>query len=531
MPLVKLRQRSLDARQLSISVVVGLVGILLSLPAVFVLFRTASLGPALWPAVSGTWRPLARTALLATCVASFASVIGTVIAWLLTRTDIPGRKVWRVVLVLPLVLPSFVGAAAFLAALAPGGVVQMLLSSISVDPPAGFRGFFPALLVLTAFTYPFVLLPVSARLLRLRPELEESSRLLGYSATATFRKVTLPQLRSSILTGSLLAFLYTLSDFGAVQLLGYDTLTRVIYATRLSARGVSFASASALLLLAGAVAGVERLARTVEQVDERTRKNLLPQDQLGLWRMPALGFLVLVALTAVVLPVASLATWAIRGLVAGRVGLTELWQPFINTSLVGLVTAAAAGVLIFPLAVLSVRRELLAARVASVVVVGGFAVPGIVIAISLVFWALHVPGMERLYQTFPLLIFAYVVHFGSQTMGSSESAVRAVPAQMRESAVVLHPSKVARFLRIDWPLMRPSLASGAGLVLLSTIKELPATLLLSPIGFSTLATKIWGSYEDGFYSEVGIASLLLVAWSASLTWVLVIRKADAVVGR
>ena len=531
MPRLILRHGFLDAKQLSINVVVAFVGLAMSLPAVFVLLRTASLGSTLWLATAEMWRPLGRTVLLATCVSSLGSLFGTVLAWLLVRTDIPGRGFWRVVLVLPLVLPSFVGAAAFLAALAPGGLLRSLLGVVSVDPPREFRGFLPTLLVLTAFTYPFVLLPVSARLLRLRPELEESSRLLGRSAWATFRAVTLPQLRSSILSGSLLVFLYTLSDFGAVQLLGYDTLTRVIYATRLSARGVSFASASALILLAGAIAGVERRVRSTELADERTRGTLLPQGRLGHWKLPALGFVVVVALIAVALPVASLGTWAFRGLKDGRVELAALWQPLINTTLAGLLTAAVASVVIVPLAVLSSRRQMFVAKAASVAIVGGFAVPGIVIAISLVFWAINVPGMDRFYQTFLLLIFAYVVHFGSQAMGSSESAVRAVPAQLRESAVVLHPSKLTRLRQVDWPLMRPSLMSGAGLVLLSTIKELPATLLLSPIGFSTLATKIWGSYEDGFYAEVGVASLLLVTWSALLTWFLVIRKADAVVGR
>ncbi len=510
---------------------VGSVGAVFSLPGLFVLFRTIRLGANIGTAVSETWQPLWRTVLLAMSVAGLASGVGTILAWLIVRSDLPGRAVWRVILVLPLVLPSFVGAAAFLAALAPGGVVHAVLEAVSIRSPQSFRGFFPALLVLTVFTYPYVLLPVAARLLRLRPELEESARLLGHSAGATFVKVTLPQLRPAIMTGSLLVFLYTVSDFGAVQLLGYDTLTRVIYATRLSSRGVSFASASVLILLALAAVGAERQARRKDRADEQARIQGLSSTKLGRWKVLALGFVALVSLVGFVLPIVSLLTWSYRGLVAGRVDVALLVGPLLNTAAVGVVTALVAVGVVLPVAVLSVRHELFAARISSVAVIGGFAVPGIVVAISLVFWALNVPGLDRLYQTFPLLIFAYVVHFASQAMGAAELAVRAVPRQLRESALVLRPSRFGRLRRIDWPLMRPSLASGAGLVLLSTIKELPASLLLSPIGFSTLSTKIWGSYEDGFYAEVGVASLLLIGMSAVLTWVLVIRRVDWIASR
>ena len=161
-----------------------------------------------------------------------------------------------------------------------------------------------------------------------------------------------------------------------------------------------------------------------------------------------------------------------------------------------------------------------------VAVVNGFAVPGLVIALSLVVAALPVPGLGWLYQTFPLLILAYVLHFGSQALGAAENAVRAVPDEVRDSARLLNPDRSERWLRIDWPLMRPSLVSGAGLVMLSTVKELPATLLLAPIGFDTLATDVWAAYEEGFLARVGATSILLVAVSAALTWTLVIRHLD-----
>jgi iron(III) transport system permease protein len=157
---------------------------------------------------------------------------------------------------------------------------------------------------------------------------------------------------------------------------------------------------------------------------------------------------------------------------------------------------------------------------------GGFAVPGLVIALSLAFWALNVPVFDRLYQSTPLLLTAYVIHFGAQALRSSEVAVAGVPRRVAESALLLGASPLKRALTIHAPLMRPGLLAGAGLVLLSTVKELPATLLLAPIGMETLTTRVWGSFEGGFLAEAGLASIALVVASGLLTWGLVLRRAD-----
>ena len=205
-------------------------------------------------------------------------------------------------------------------------------------------------------------------------------------------------------------------------------------------------------------------------------------------------------------------------------------QPAINTAFVAIAAAIAATVIVLPVALATTRRPHRSSDVAAVSVVVGFAIPGLVIALALAVLTLNTPALERLYQTTALLILAYVIHFGSQALASSESAARAVPNSLRESSRLLEPNPVRRFSTVDLPLMRPGLVAGAGLVLLSTVKELPATLLLSPPDFTTLSTEIWSAYEEGFYAAAGLASLVLIGVSAVLTWVLVLRKSD-VVGR
>jgi iron(III) transport system permease protein len=180
-------------------------------------------------------------------------------------------------------------------------------------------------------------------------------------------------------------------------------------------------------------------------------------------------------------------------------------------------------------AYLTVRHASRLAWAANAVVVAGFALPGLVIAFSLVFWTLEAPGpVGALYQTLPLLVFAYVVHFGAQTLRTAQVSVASVPRNLEDAARGLGAGRVRRFLRIELPLMFPGLVAGGGLVLLSTMKELPATLLLAPAGFQTLATKIWVSTEDAFLADASLASLVLILLSAGFTWLLVVRRGDVV---
>jgi iron(III) transport system permease protein len=508
------------------------VAVLFALPGLYVLWRAIGLRADLGELRGEIAAPLWRTIQLATLVAATAAVIGTGFAWLVVRTDLPLRSLWRVLAPLPLVFPTFVGAAAFVSGLAPDGLLRELLDLVGIDAPQRFRGLGAAWLVLTLFTYPYVYLPVAARLASLRPELDESARLLGDPPWRVFRRVVLPQVRASVLAGTLLVFLYVTSDFGAVQLLGYDTLTRVIYATRLVDRAQSFAAAATLLLLAVGVVAVERRMRGVDPVTARAAYRVNRPMALGWWKVPALLATLGVLLLGLVVPLASLAQWAWRGLNrdgdplgALRTELGDLAGATRNTAALGVVTAIAAVLVVLPVAVLVARHRSRFAAPVNATIVGGYAVPGLVIALSLVFWTLNVPGFDRFYQTIPLLVTAYVVHFGSQAMRAAEVAVGGVPERLRESARLLGAGPLRRLVTIDLPLMRPGLLAGGGLVMLSTVKELPATLLLAPTGTTTLATEVWNSYEDGFFADAGLAALVLLAVSGILTWMLVLRRA------
>lgn len=503
-------------------------------PLAYLVLRGASEAPA----VAATWwsaetlGPLARSLALAGAVAAATAVLGTTAAWLVARTDVPWRRAWAVLLPLPLVIPSFIGAFALLAAFAPGGLAARTLGAVGVTWRGAGRGPLAAFAVLVLLSYPYVYLPVVARLRGLSASLEETARLLGHGPLPTFARVVWPQARAVVAGGSLLVFLYVLSDFGAVQLLGVDTLTRAIYSARIYDPTSSLALSLLLGVLAVAVAAGERVAVRHTPPPGRARPAL--RVALGAWRAPAVALLGAIVAFALVGPLATLGWWAARGLLRGstRAGalvadLGALGQPALATVLLATAAGTAAVAVVLPVAWATVRRRGRLATAADAVVVGAFALPGLVIALAAVFWTLGAPiSVARLlYQSPLLLVAAYVVHFGAQALRASQAAVAALPPQLEDAARTLGAGRLRRLVAVELPLLAPGLGAGGGLVALSVAKELPATLLLAPPGTATLATTIWQSTEDAFLADASLAALVLVALSAALTWVLLLRGA------
>jgi iron(III) transport system permease protein len=464
------------------------------------------------------WRvaaPLARSLALAAATSLVATVLGVALAFVITRTDLPAVRFWRVALVLPLVIPSYVAAAGWRAAFGAGGLISW------VPRPSGFWG---SLLVLSAVTYPYVLLPVAARLNGMPASLEEVGRLLGDGSGAVVRRVVIPQARVAIAAGSLIVFLYALSDFGAVSLMRYDTTTRAIFASRLADRELALALAVVLGFIALIVASMSRQIRHAGGRPNRVSDTrIYPLGRARAWVLTAAGSVVGLALVA---PVVVFTVWWLRG--TGTSGLGEslrlLVDPTLHSAAAGLTAGGLAMVMLLPAAYLVARRATGIGTVANALIASTFALPGLVLALALVYWVLQAPApIDGLYQSFPLLIIAYVVHFGVQAHQSSISAVSALPVQYGEAARVLGATPWRRFVTVDLPLIAPGVVAGGGLVMLSTFKELPATLLLAPTGFDTLATRVWGAAEDGFLAEIGVTSLGLILMSGILTWLLVLR--------
>ncbi len=228
----KLRPRAGTRPPVAVWVSAALVAAAMTLPLVYLALRALENG---WVEVfevalrGKTLAVLFRSVALAVVATASSVAVAVPLAWLTVRTNLPGRRVWAVLAALPLVIPSYVGGFVLVSMFGPKGFVQEALAPLGVERLPEIYGLPGAALALTLFSYPYVFLTVRGALRGMDPALEEASRGLGSGGWATFFHVTLPQLRPAIAAGALLVALYSLSDFGAVSLLQFDSFSREIY--------------------------------------------------------------------------------------------------------------------------------------------------------------------------------------------------------------------------------------------------------------------------------------------------------------
>ncbi|HXF97222.1 MAG TPA: iron ABC transporter permease, partial [Gaiellaceae bacterium] len=459
-------------------------------------------------------------------VVAASLAVGVPLAWLVVRTDLPGRRLWGVAGSLPLVVPSFVAALALLGALAPHGLLQRALEPLGVAALPELRGYWGALLALTLSTYPYVFLLAAAGLRSADPSAEEAARGLGAGRLRVLLRVTLPALRPSLAAGALLVALYVLSDFGAVSLMDYPTLTTAIYVRYESLLALESAALLALVLVALAALVVLLTARLrVRGAAYRATPGTGRPAQLvrlGAWRWPALAFCTAVVALFLGAPLATLAWWSLSAdPLVGRAPVA--WDAALNSAVVAGAAALLAAAAVLPAAVLAWRYPSPATRALEALTLLPSALPGIAVALALVFVGARLGGV--VYQSLGLLLFAYLVRFMPYALASTRGALAAVSPRLEEAARSLGRGPLAAVASVVLPLARPGLLAGAALVFLSTVKELPATLLLRPIGFETLATEIWKGTAIGAYSDVAPSALLLIAIAAPLVYLLSWRNA------
>ncbi len=452
----------------------ALVGVALAVPLVAVVVQALSAGwTTIHRTISGHLLPtlLEHTLWLTTIVSTACGVVGLGAAWLVERTDLPFRRVFGVLLLLPLAVPEFVAGYAW----------------VSIAP--AIHGLLGASLVMTLSLFPLVYLPVSATLRRSDPAVDEVARSLGVGPVRRFVRITLPSLTRPLVGGMLLVGLYLLAEYGAFAILRYRTFATAIY----NQYSLGFDSqAASILTLVLCLIGVIFLAgeSRVGRASHPGRVSSRPptRARLGVARPVALVAVLGLCGAAVGVPVGAVIHWMIRGTSttlpsASVLGITA------RTLVLGAIAAIVSTVLALPVAILSVRHS---GRLASTVERSAFldrALPGIAIGLSLVTIAVH--HARPLYQTQGLLEFAYVLLFFPLALVAVRAAVARVPPELDEVARSLGSNPFAVLRRITIPLVAPGLAAAATLVWLSATTELTATLLLRPTGLRTLATQFW----------------------------------------
>jgi iron(III) transport system permease protein len=468
------------------------------LPVVFLVIEAAQAG---WSQVSRvlfrslTAHLLIDTVELAVCVTALCAVLGTAAAYATERTDLPLRRMWSTLIVVPLAIPDF--------------IVGYTWSSIAPS----LHGLAGAVLVMTLSLNPLVYLPVAAALRNTDPGLEEAARSLGLGPWAAFRKVTLRQIRPALLGGCLVVCLALLAEYGAFEIMRFQTFTTEIY-TQFEV-GFSTSTACALsiilVLLGLAVLAGQHYATGRARVSRASGAAARPplRHRLGRRAVPVtLGCAALAALSLGV-PVATIGYWLGKPDTTTLPAMASVPTATVTTVLYALLAAAAATVLALPVALLAERHRSPATVVLerTTLIVQGL--PGLVIALSLVFFAEHFAF--RLYQSPVLMVAAYAVLFFPLALVCVRSSVAQAPARLEQTARSLGKPPVTVLLRITLPLVAPGLAAGFCLVFLSVVTELTATLVLLPTGVRTLATQFWAFQNDQSYAAAAPYAAAIVA--------------------
>ncbi|RPI23232.1 MAG: iron ABC transporter permease [Chloroflexota bacterium] len=506
-----------------LAIAAGLVAIFVAIPLGYIFLRAIGAEPEAWQRLLQTriWTLLGNTLGLVLAVTSSALLTGVSLAWLTERTDLPGKKVWRWMLALPLAIPAYIGGIVHLALLRPrGGFIPQVLESLLGQPvptpsPLGFWG---AAFILTLFTYPYVYLLSGAAFRSLHASLEEAARVFGRNAWQTLWQVTLPALRPGLLAGALLVALDILAEYGTVALLRYETFSSAIFVQLSGRYDRSAASVLSGVLVCLAILilwGELRLQGQARYTQIESNWRPSPLLPLGKWRWPALLLVLGVVSASLLVPVAVLIVWSMGafldpGMLASvlRSGTQTMGSFIWNSLWTSALAAALAVTLSLSVAYFAVRYPSRTSRFIARFCQVGYAIPGVVIALSLVLLVNRL--IPILYATPFVIVIAYVLRHMPQAVRSSESALNQLSPSLEEAARSLGRTGLQTFFQVSLPLILPGLLAGAALVFLTSLKELPATLLLRPAGFDTLAVRVWVWAGDGFYQQAAPAALLLV---------------------
>ena len=457
---------------------------------------------------------LYNTLRLAAGVTAVTLVFGVGLAWLVVRYEFFGRRMWAWLLAAPLGIPPYIMAYGYTELFAYWGplrpVVQRFLGP-DAQLPALYNSFPAAVLVLSLATYPYVYLLSRAAFLRTNLAFEEAARLSGAGRLRAWLRVVLPMQRPAIAAGLFLVCLYVMADFGAVSILRYSTFTRAIYVQMAGRYDLMGAAALSLILvvLSFALFTAERHFRRRSRFYQTTA-GYRPggRAELGRWRS-VLAF----CCCSVVfgfgfgVPVAHLGTEAASYIYQGA--LDSAFWGYARNSFLGAAAAATIAVAFaLPLAYVALRRPgrghdlLLHASYA------GYVLPGPIIALGLIFCTAYL--MAPVYGTVAVVVLAYVVRFFPQCLQAGEAALHQITPALEEAGRSNGVPLWRVLYRVTLPLMRPGLVTGWVLVFVNAMKELPATLLLRPVGFDTLAVRIWIETSEEFYAQAAPAALLLI---------------------
>lgn len=513
-----------------------MLALFLAVPIFYLFVRAADLKPDSWELLyhSGLSALFLNTIGLTVTVTAATIAAGVALAFLVERTDIGAARWLRPLLAAPLVIPPYVGAICYVYLLGPRGLLESTVADwlgVHRIPGLSLIGFPAAYFVLSIFTYPYIYLLASAALRLSDRTLEEAAQASGLGHWKTFFSVTLPLLRPAIGAGGLLVSLYVLSDFGAVSLTRTDTFTSAIYLQLTGRFDRSGAAALSIVTatLALAILFFERKTRIKRNVVQMRSQWKPPTPvSLGKWKFPAWAFILLTLTLSIGIPVALLLMWTIQGF-ADQSTILELWHTGVGglaysawqslwlAAMAACITASAS----LPIAYLMARFRGGIPSLIYFLAQIGYALPGMVVALSMIFifhaWA------APLYGTIWMLLAAFLVRFLPESLQAEQASLAQISPSLEDAARGLGRKTWQVLREVTFPLILPGIVAGWSLVFLSSLRELPATLLLRPAGFEPLPILIWTAADEGIYIHAAPAALLLIIISSLPLYLLLSR--------
>lgn len=475
---------------------------------------------------------LRNTITLLIGVGFLVAFIGTGSAWLVTAYSFPGRRVLVWALLLPLAMPTYIVAFSYLDLLHPIGPIQTAIRTmLGFDSPRQFRlpdlrSMQGAIFVLGFVLYPYVYLSVRVMFMSQTASLLEAARTLGAGPAETFRRVVLPLARPAIAVGLSLALLEALNDIGASEFLGVQTLTVSVYTTWVTRSDLGGAAqiALAMLLLVIGLIVLERRGRSRQRYTNTQRmRPMQPKRLTGMAGMMALLLGSIPVIVGFIAPAAYLVVETYKRLhLVGGVSqqlLTGLTNTLMLAAIATVVTVLCGLVVAWAGRIVRSGGGWDAGRLCMRVASLGYAVPGTVLAIGLLTPFIFLDrflGMllgysgQILMGSMTVLVCAYTIRFMAISVGSVESGLARIPPSLEQAARLLGENQMGTFRRVHLPLLRPALAASALLIFVDAMKELPATLLLRPMNFETLATWLYAEAARGTYEEGAVAALAIV---------------------
>ena len=483
---------------------VGVVAALALIPFVYLLIRASQkpVGEIAQLLIRPkTLEVLATTSALVACVVVTTVVMGVLMASGLHFVSLPFRGLLLIPTVLPLAIPSYV----------------FTYTWVALIPD--FSGFFAAAFILSITTLPYVILATLSGLRTVDTAQIEVARSLGLTLPQTFRRVVFPQVKGHISAGALLAALYTISDFGAVSLLNVETLTVTIQNMYKASYDRSAAAVISFVLIAFSTIVVladERIKRQTPDsnvVKAYSTKNTLIRST---WlRIAVIGTIALYALNAVLIPFYVLISRFLANQVA--IEWADLLAASISTISVAALGAFIALVLSAPIGIVLSGTPTPVGKVAQRIITIGHGLPGVVVGLAIVSIG---SKLGALYQTTFLLAFAYALLFLAKSVASMNSSLSRVPTSVKDVASTLGMNQWMVIKKVVAPIAAPGIGLGTILVFLTAMKELPATLMLRPTGFDTLATQIWSAASINRFNEAAPYALILVLIAALPTFLI-----------